>query len=634
MKPTFSLSFRVPIPIQFAPIQRPLHAAYYRGGTSRAVILNPIDLPLNRGAWPNIFRQVMGSNDPYGRQLDGMGAGVSSLSKICLVEEYINTRPTQPQAAGENPEIGEVKDDDEDPHVDYTFVGMGIEDDEVDTAGSCGNMSSAIGPYAYNNRLLPIHLLNQRHGEITVKIRNTNTNKFIISTFSVSHGQAAVAGDSAIDGVAGTGSPIKLDFRHPYGSKTAKLLPTGNKVDVIHGYKVTCVDGPNPVVFIRASHIGIDGTILPNDLNKLTDKMNILEEIRRKAAVAMGLAENQKEVPRTIPKIGIISGSSTYELISGNTLYSSQMDLAVRFISDRQPHRAIPLTAALTTAIAARIPGTVVEDLLAPEPVTQDHLTIGHPSGRVRINATMDPRDPLVPLSATVYTTAKRLFEGTIFYTGPYQLLRRYRVNESDKGSLGMRFLMESRGQDTSAIPESESSLIGSFAQSLHREEPPMLMPFAKKNLPREPIVLDPGPETPTLVDPGQDLADRVDTSKLTPMDRISLEQGISLMSDKLLTFSRVLARGASNDEIKTFVQSVKSMKRFRGKRRKPRKFGKGTKMRFIDTGKVTVEDMVREQEEDMAKTKKFRERNQGLRLNKKGSLRMMPIKWRGDDRL
>jgi 2-methylaconitate cis-trans-isomerase PrpF len=422
-----------------APVQRPIEAAYYRGGTSRAVMIQPRHLPAERAKWPSIFRQIMGSGDPYGRQLDGMGAGISSLSKICLVEPY-----GKRSAGARN---SREKDD---LDVDYTFVGLGIENDEVDVAGNCGNMSSAIGPYAYNAGLLPSHVYTQGDGETTVQIRNTNTGKLIASTFKVVGGQAAVIGDYSIDGVTGPGSQIQLDFKDPYGSKTGKVLPTGNGVDNISGYEISCVDGANPAIFIRADDVGVDGTILPNDFNKLPDKLDLLERIRKAAAVAMGIASTEDAVPRTIPKIGLVSKSSKHPVLSGQLLDTTQTDLVVRFLSDTQPHRAIPLTAALTTAVAARIPGTVVERLLAPTPVMKDAITIGHTSGRLQVNATMDESDPLIPVSGTVYRTAKRLFEGNVFWTDQG-------VGDADaagygiggKHSLGLAFVLESRGQSS-----------------------------------------------------------------------------------------------------------------------------------------------------------------------------------------
>jgi 2-methylaconitate cis-trans-isomerase PrpF len=452
-----------------APVQRPIEAAYYRGGTSRAVIIQPHHLPRERAKWPSIFRQIMGSGDPYGRQLDGMGAGISSLSKICLVEPYgkrtvklekaprfrtgyggIDAARDTAQAALAQEEAsgsGDVQELD----IDYTCVGLGIEHDEVDVAGNCGNMSSAIGPYAYNEGLLPPSAYVEGDGTVTVKIRNTNTGKLIDSTFEVVGGHAAVSGDYTIDGVTGPGSKIKLDFKHPYGSKTGKVLPTGKRMDTIRGYRVSCVDGANPAVFVRADDVGVDGTILPNDFNRLPDKLALLESIRKSAAVAMGIAPTEALVPRTIPKIGLVSQSSSHPVLSGQNLKSSQVDIVIRFLSDTQPHRAIPLTAALTTAVAARIPGTIVEQMLAPEPLTEGAITIGHASGRLHVNATMDERNRLMPVSGTVYRTAKRLFEGELFWTDKKE-------NDSDaetsygsngRHSLGLAFVLENRGKSS-----------------------------------------------------------------------------------------------------------------------------------------------------------------------------------------
>lgn len=419
----------------------------------------------------------MGSGDGFGRQLDGMGAGVSSLSKICLVEPHGSRKIVPKQAIADRVQnksldgarslLQQVRDQGEAVDgidVDYTFVGLGIEDEIVDVAGNCGNMSSAIGPYAYNAGLLPPRAYAQGNGEVTVTIRNTNTGKIIHSTFDVAGGQAAVTGDYTIDGVTGPGSKIKLDFEAPYGSKTGKVLPTGNKVDRILDYKVTCVDGANPCIFIRAGDVGVDGTILPNDFNKLSDKLALLERIRKAAAVAMGIAPTEDAVPRTIPKIGLISMSSEHSTLSGQTLGTSQTDLVVRFLSDTQPHRAIPLTAALTTAVAARIPGTLVEQILAPEPVMDGAITIGHASGRLQVDATMDETDKNIPVLATVYRTAKRLFEGMSFWVDnsavkPLDGALRSAHGSHGTHSLGMAFVLESKGQSTAELLAGEEKV-------------------------------------------------------------------------------------------------------------------------------------------------------------------------------
>jgi 2-methylaconitate cis-trans-isomerase PrpF len=420
----------------------------------------------------------MGSGDPYGRQLNGMGAGVSSLSKICLVEPHGQRVPTLEKSARFRAGFGGIdaarataeatqaediaqmsgrgKHGERD--IDYTFVGLGIEKDEVDVAGNCGNMSSAIGPYAYNAGLLPPRIYAKGDGKVTVTIRNTNTGKILNSTFGVAGGQAAIHGDYTIDGVTGKGSKIKLEFMSPWGSRTGAVLPTGQRFDFIHGYKVSCIDGATPAVFIRADDVGVEGTILPDDFAELPDKLALLERIRKGAAVAMGIAATEDAVPRTIPKIGLVSGSSSHPVLSGQTLKTSQMDLVVRFLSDTQPHRAIPLTAALTTAVAARVTGTVVEQMLAPEPVMEDSLTIGHASGRLQVDAVLEEGSSIIPKIATVYRTAKRLFEGNVFWTDNGEVDHEAGANYGRNGrhSLGQAFVLEHRGHSSSHLFEAD----------------------------------------------------------------------------------------------------------------------------------------------------------------------------------
>ncbi|KAJ9649252.1 hypothetical protein H2201_004259 [Coniosporium apollinis] len=333
----------------------------------------------------------MGSPDPYSRQLDGLGAGVSSLSKICLVS----------------------RSERQDVDVNYTFVGIGIEQDEVDTAGNCGNMSAAIGPYAFNERLLG-DIDYDTEGTKSVRIHNTNTGVIIKSTFETSEGEAEVVGDYTIDGVSGSGSRITLDFLRPGGAKTGRLLPTNNAIDTIEGVEVSCVDAANPCIFVRAADVGIEGAILPNNFNKLPEKLAHLEIIRHKAAAAMGMCESGSEAPRTIPKIAIVSPSTEHKLLSGRTLDASSIDLVIRFISDTQPHRAIPLTGALCTAVAAKIKGSVVQQCLAQQHVDPNMITIGHPSGRIQVNATMAAGGDVE--SASVFRTARRIMAGQVYW--------------------------------------------------------------------------------------------------------------------------------------------------------------------------------------------------------------------------
>jgi 2-methylaconitate cis-trans-isomerase PrpF len=192
-------------------------------------------------------------------------------------------------------------------------------------------------------------------------------------------------------------------------------LPTGKVVDRIADIKVSCVDVANPCVFVRAKDIGIDGTELPDSLNSRPGILQRLEDIRQQAAVAMGICKEPTETPRTIPKVGIVSKSAEHKLLSKRTLQESEVDFVVRFLSDTQPHRAIPLTASLCTAAAAKIKGSLVQQCLGQNLVDPEMITIGHPSGRIQVNAAMNEDGGVQ--SATVYRTSRSLMEGRVFWS-------------------------------------------------------------------------------------------------------------------------------------------------------------------------------------------------------------------------
>ena len=365
--------------------QQVFPAAYYRGGTSRAVIFKTQDLP-EPESWPSIFRGVINSPDPNGRQLDGMGGGISSLSKICVV--------------------GPSSRDDAD--VDYTFAAIGVKTPEVDFSSNCGNMISAIGPFAVN-----AGLVQKEDGHCTVRIHNTNTGKIIHSRFPVEDGEAKVNGSFAIDGVAGTGAKIELAFIDPAGSKTGKTLPTGNQVDIFDGIRTTCIDVGNPCVFVQASSLGVEGGILADAIDAHADLLPRLDSIRCQAAVAMGIAESLDAVPGSIPKIAMVAAPYTHKLISGETVTDSDCDLLVRAISVGQPHRAVPITVSMALAVASRLEGSVVKEVTTSSPVDKDGVTIGHNSGKLLVGASFD--DNGVVKEATVFRTARRIMEGKVY---------------------------------------------------------------------------------------------------------------------------------------------------------------------------------------------------------------------------
>lgn len=343
-------------------------------------MLRPQDLPRDKKQWDSIFRGIIGSPDPWGRQLDGLGGGLSSLSKVCVVG---------PSA---NPEAD----------VDYTFAAIGVKDPSVDYTANCGNMTFAVGPFAINSGIASSVAPDER-GFVTIRILNTNTNKIIHASFAVAGGEAMTRGDFSIDGVHGTAAQIQLKFIRPGGSKTGKLLPTGAVVDVFDSVQTTCLDAGNPCCFVQATALGIDGTISPQDLEKLHLVKARLESIRRKAGVNMGLAETEDQVPGSIPKIAIVSAPEA----------SASGNLVIRAISVGQAHRAVPITVALSAAVSAKTIGTVVSECCRT-PSDGSSLVLVHPTGTLTVDANISADGEVE--SGTVYSTARRLMEGVAYW--------------------------------------------------------------------------------------------------------------------------------------------------------------------------------------------------------------------------
>jgi 2-methylaconitate cis-trans-isomerase PrpF len=371
-----------------------LPAVFMRGGTSRAVMFHQRDLP-DRATWDPIFLAAMGSPDPNGRQLNGMGGGISSLSKVCVL----------------------APSDRADADVDYTFAQIQIREAAVDYRGNCGNMSSAVGPFAVDEGLV-----RPNGNTAVVRIFNTNTGKIIRSTFSLFDGRAATDGDLAIPGVAGTGAPVRLDFLSPGGSVTGRLLPTGNvrdwlEVPGVGSVEVSLVDAAKPCVLVRARDIGLTGTELPESLDASTAVLARLETIRRAGAIAMGLANTEEEASqsRGMPAVGFIAPPMDAPTLSGETIPAQDVDLTARFISNGQPHRALPVTSSLCTAVAAAITGTLAHEALRAEP--GGSVRIGMPSGILTVGAdvTRDSAGAWIAHSGAFYRTARRLFDGRIY---------------------------------------------------------------------------------------------------------------------------------------------------------------------------------------------------------------------------
>lgn len=198
------------------------------------------------------------------------------------------------------------------------------------------------------------------------------------------------------------------------GSKTGKLLPTGNIIDLFEGVETTCIDCGNPAIFLEADSINVDGTILPDEIDTHPTLLSQLESIRRKASVAMGLSIDEESAPASIPKIAMISRAKTHKLLSGKTNDEHSVDLLVRALSVGQPHRAIPITVALATAAAANLKGSIVERNTSIKRVDEAGINIGHPTGKIMVGAKFDADGCLT--YATIFRTARRLMDGWVYW--------------------------------------------------------------------------------------------------------------------------------------------------------------------------------------------------------------------------
>jgi 2-methylaconitate cis-trans-isomerase PrpF len=358
--------------------QRKIPAVFMRGGTSRAPFFHLKDLPGPGPERDAIILAALGSPDPYGRQLDGLGGGISSLSKACIVGP-----PTHPDA-----------------DVDYTFAQVEISTARVDYRGNCGNCSSAVGPFAIDEGLVT-----PAEGETVVRIHNTNTNKIIVAHVPTRGGEAEVQGDFVLPGVPGSGARIALDFVDPGGAVTGKLLPTGRPRDIIAGAEASLVDATNPVVFVRAKDVGLAGTETPAEIDGDKDLGRRLEEIRVAAGEAMGVTGSA-----AVPKVTMVAPPAAFVALDGVKYDAASSDVLGRVISMGNCHRAFALTVAMCLAVAARVPGTVVHEVTGPGANGSD-IRLGHPSGVLPIDAKVAAGHAE---RVTVYRTARRLMEGFV----------------------------------------------------------------------------------------------------------------------------------------------------------------------------------------------------------------------------
>lgn len=376
--------------------QRFIPAAFMRGGSSKGVFFHARDLPVDRAAIDPILLGVLGSPDPYGRQQDGMGGGLSSLSKAVLIGP-----PSHKEA-----------------DVDYTFAQVSVDRPVVDWQGNCGNLSSAVGPFAVDEELV-----RAEDGEVLIRIHQVNTRKIIHARFPVRSGRAEVRGDFAIAGVPGTGARIRLDFLSPGGSQCTGLLPTGNPVDVldIAGFgplRASLVDAANPAVFVGARDLGLAGGEAPEAIEARADLMALLDRIRRAGGVAMGLAATEAAVSLANPRVALVAGPTAACTLNGETLDPAGHNVTIRMLSMERAHRAVPMTGAMGLAVACRIEGSIPH-ALATRGARPEEIRVAHPSGTLTVGAEVR-RDNTgwYADSAVVFRTARRLMQGAVAIPG------------------------------------------------------------------------------------------------------------------------------------------------------------------------------------------------------------------------
>ena len=350
-------------------------ATYMRGGTSKGVFFKLADLPpAAQTAGPDrdaLLLRVIGSPDPYGKQIDGMGGASSSTSKTVILAP--STRP--------------------DHDVDYLFGQVSIDQPFVDWSGNCGNLSAAVGPYAIANGLLDPQRVPE-DGIAVVRIWQANIGKTIIAHVPMSGGAVQETGDFELDGVTFPAAEVRIEFMDPAddGDEGGSMFPTGNLVDELEvpgvgTFKATFINSGIPTIFLDAAALGYTGTELQDDINGDPAALARFETIRAHGAMRMGLIRSLDEAAsrQHTPKVAFVAGPADYVASSGKRIAAADVDLLVRALSMGKLHHAMMGTASVAIATAAAVPGTLVN--LAAGGGERDGVRFGHPSGTLRVGA-------------------------------------------------------------------------------------------------------------------------------------------------------------------------------------------------------------------------------------------------------
>ena len=386
------------------PPQIKVAATYMRGGTSKGVFFRLQDLP-EAAQVPGPHRdalllRVIGSPDPYGKQIDGMGGATSSTSKTVILS----------------------KSSQADHDVDYLFGQVSIDKPFVDWSGNCGNLTAAVGAFAISNGLIDADRIPQ-NGVCTVRIWQANIAKTIIAHVPITDGMVHETGDFELDGVTFPAAEVQIEFMNPAADEDGdggSMFPTGNLVDVLEvpgigSFNATMINAGIPTIFINAEDLGYTGTELQDDINSDNAALAKFETIRAYGAVRMGLITHIDEAAsrQHTPKVAFVAKPKNYVSSSGKAVAAEEIDLLVRALSMGKLHHAMMGTAAVAIGTAAAIPGTLVN--LAAGGGEKEAVRFGHPSGTLRVGAqAMQQNGEWTVTKAIMSRSARVLMEGFV----------------------------------------------------------------------------------------------------------------------------------------------------------------------------------------------------------------------------
>ena len=379
-------------------------ATYMRGGTSKGVFFRLQDLPepcqTPGEARDKLLLRVIGSPDPYQKQIDGMGGATSSTSKTVILAE-----PTQP-----------------DHDVDYLFGQVSIDKPFVDWSGNCGNLTAAVGAFAINSGFVAKDRIPE-NGTCTVRIWQANIKKTIVAHVPITNGEVQETGDFELDGVTFPAAEVQVEFMDPADGE-GSMFPTGNLVDDLEvpgvgTLKATMINAGIPTIFVNAEDIGYKGTELQDDINSDPKALAMFETIRAYGAVKMGLIQKIEDAANRqhTPKVAFVAKPSDYVSSSGKQIGEGDVDVLVRALSMGKLHHAMMGTAAVAIATAAAIPGTLVNEAAGGGDRTS--VTFGHPSGTLQVGAEASlVNNQWTATKAIMSRSARVLMEGWVKVPG------------------------------------------------------------------------------------------------------------------------------------------------------------------------------------------------------------------------